>query len=53
MLEIRNLSVSIQDKLILDNLSLERQRGRGCGDHGTERLRQVDTGLRHRRQAGL
>ena len=53
MLEIKNLTVSIEDKLILDGLQSDCQRGRGCGDHGSERLRQVDACLCVGGQAGL
>ena len=53
MLEGQNLSVSIEDKLILDNLSLERKRRRGRGNYGPERLWQVDIGLCFGGQARL
>ena len=53
MLEIKNLSVAIKGKPILDGLNLTREDGRGRGDHGAERLGQVDAVLRHRRQARL
>ena len=51
MLEIKNLSVSVHGKPILDGLNLNVARRRGRGHHGPERLRQVDALLRHRRQA--
>ena len=62
MLEIRNLSVSIQDKLILDNLSLGVNAGEvaaimGPNGSGKSTLAYVadraGAGLRHRRETGL
>ena len=53
MLEVKNLSVSIHGKPILEGLNLNVKAGQGRRDHGAERLRQVDAFLCHRRQAGL
>ena len=53
MLEIKNLSVSIEEKLILDDLSLSVERRRGWGDHGPERVWQIDISLCFRGQARL
>ena len=53
MLEIKDLSVSVHGNPILDGLESHGQGRRGRGDHGAERLRQVDALLCHRRQAGL
>ena len=42
MLEVKNLSVSVHGKPILDGLNLSGRGGRGRGHHGAERLRKVD-----------
>ena len=53
MLEVKNLTVSIHGKPILDGLNLTVEDRRGRRDHGAERVGQIDALLRHRRQAGL
>ena len=51
MLEIKNLTVSIEGNTILDNFNLTVKDGGSRRHHGPERHRQVDARLCHRRQA--
>ena len=53
MLEIKNLSVVDRGQADPRRPQPDRQGGRGRGDHGSERLGQVDARLCHRGQAGL
>ena len=50
MLEIKNLTVQIDDKTHPQRPQPHREDRRGRRHHGAERLRQVDAVLRHRRQ---